>query len=224
MKVFALRFLMCVAMIAVAFPASAVKGRCDVRKASREHRPVRVTTEFGVLAGGSYAWLKTSRPDGMTAAFSQNYALGASLQFRLNVGKYFGIQPEVTYNYSTIKIQDEQNSFTSKVKCNTVQIPVLLSLRLAMFRINAGPVFTIMDDPHYMVGSTKMLFGKIYPTVTYTAGIGLRVLRHMMIDVRYYGQFGERKTSNAYAFNEAMDAQYLKTRHSSVQFRIGYVF
>ena len=216
-------FVVLLAMVASA-AAKEDKNKSGQQPAKQERKPVMVTTEFGLLGGASYTWLKTSRPEGMTAAFSQNFALGASLQFRLNIGKYFGLQPEVTYNYSIIKVQDEANSFSSKIKSNTVQIPVLLSLRLAMFRINAGPVFTIMDDPHYMLGSTKMLFGKLYPTMTYTAGIAVRLLKHMIIDLRYYGQFGERKSSNAYMFNEAAEAQYLKTRHSSLQLRIGYVF
>ena len=208
-----------VLMLAVVATASA-KGAGGSRSATR------VTTEFGLLGGASYSWMTTSnRPEGMTADFSVSPAFGASLMFRLNIGKVFAVQPEITYNYSTIKITDSNVDFKSKVKCNTVQIPVLLSLNAAMVRFSTGPVFTLMDDPYYIVQNQKSYFGSIYPTVTYTAGVAVRLLRHMVIDLRYYGQFCERKSTNAYIHNLDMPQAYeFKTSHSSLQLRVGYAF
>lgn len=215
------RLIVLVALAAVTLSASAKAHNAD-----RQHRPPRLTTEFGLLGGASYSWMTTShRPEGMSADFRVSPSVGASLMFRLNIGKVFALQPEITYNYSTIKIIDNDIDFKSKVKCNTVQVPVLLSLNIAMVRISAGPVFTLMDDPYYMVQNTKSYFGALYPTVTYTAGLAVRIIRHLVIDLRYYGQFGERKSTNAYIHNLDMPQAFeFKTSHSSLQLRIGYAF
>ena len=211
-------------LLVLTMVATASARKTDVARGTRP--APRLTTEFGLLGGASYSWMTTShRPENMTADFRVSPAVGASLMFRLNIGKVFAVQPEITYNYSTIKIIDSDVDFKSKVKCSTVQIPVLLSLNVAMVRISAGPVFTLMDDPYYIVQNQKSYFGSLYPTVTYTAGVAVRLLRHMVIDLRYYGQFCERKSTNAYIHNLDMPQAYeFKTSHSSLQLRIGYAF
>ena len=212
-----------VAVLIFALPAMAEMQEGEAAT-TKKRKPIPVTTELGLLGGVSYPWMRAMRPEGMTASFSPTVVVGGTLQFRVDIGKVFAVQPEVIYNYSVIRITDESHGVSAKVKCNTVQMPLLLSVNIAMVRINVGPVFTLMDSPYYMLQSEKIEFGRLFPTVTYTAGVAVRIVKHLVIDLRYYGQFGERKSHNAYVYNPEITATEFKTRHSSLQLRVGYAF
>ncbi len=207
-----------------------------VRKMPKQSKSApKVSTEFGLGIGARYNWFQVQP---ISANFTPNITMkmsyGAALQFRLNIGRTFGIQPEISYAYSTIRIDDKANKFSAKSKFNMVQIPLLLSFRIAMFRINAGPVFTLMDNPTYTVAndaddSVKQLpLGKIFPTVTYTAGVSVKFAKCMIIDVRYADQFTNIKSVNSYIWTldetKQPEAQTFRTRSRSVQLRIGYAF
>ena len=159
---------------------------------------------------------------------------GAALQFRLNIGRTLGIQPEISYARSVIRINDKTNNFSTKAKSNIVQIPMLLSFRIAMFRLNFGPVFTLMDEATYQLprledeSIQQMHLGRLYPTVTYTAGISVKFAKIMMLDVRYADQFMDTKAENQYIWtldkNKQPQAQSFRTRCRSVQLRYSIVF
>lgn len=183
-----------------------------------------VRTELGLGVGLQYPWMKVQKPESMSAVLSPRMGFGAALQFRISIGKFFGIQPEVTYSYSTVKIEDAPNDISVKARSNLVQMPILISFRAAMFRFNFGPVITLMDSPHYTLSEEKMYLGRLFPTVTYAAGVSVKFAKCMMIDVRYAGQFSDIKASNSYTYNAEMEAIPFKTRNSSVQLRFGYVF
>lgn len=206
-----------------------------VQKVQRQKQAPKVTTEFGLGIGARYNWFDVqSISANFTPKISMKMSYGAALQFRLNVGKFFGIQPEVSYAYSTIRINDKTNNFSAKSKFNLVQIPVLLSFRIAMFRINFGPVFTLMDSPTYPLQSgedgaiTQMPLGKILPTVTYAAGVTVKFAKCMIVDLRYTGQFTDIKSYNSYIWTldetKQPEAQTFRTRNRSIQLRIGYAF
>ena len=77
-----------------------------------------------------------------------------------------------------------------KVKTTTIDIPLLLSVRLAnsRVRINAGPLFTVMSRAEYTEGGELMFFGPAYPTWNVAAGVGVGITRHCIIEARYiYG-------------------------------------
>jgi hypothetical protein len=175
-----------------------------------------------------------SLSEGFAPNMSMQWSGGAALQFRLNIGRSFGFQPEISYARSNIKISDDVNGFSTKVKSNIVQIPMLLSFRLAMFRFNFGPVFTLMDEATYQLPRVddesiqQMHLGKIYPSITYAAGISVKFAKVMMIDVRYADQFTNIKSENQYIWtldeNKQKEAQAFRTRTRSVQLRFGVVF
>ena len=212
--------------VKVEAPATAPAATTSSAKPGRTEPLVR--TEFGLGVGLQYPWMKVKGSEGLTATFSPGLGYGAGLQFRICIGKVFGIQPEVTYAYSTIKIEDPTNGLSVKARSNLVQMPVLISLRAAMFRFNFGPVITLMDNPYYNVEGEKAYMGRIFPTVTYAAGVSVKFAKCMMIDLRYTGQFTDIKSHNEYiwTFDEVKqpEAQKFRTRNSSVQLRFGYVF
>lgn len=187
-----------------------------------------VRTELGLGICAQYPWMKVVKPDNMTAVLSPRMGFGAALQFRISIGKVFGIQPEVTYSYSNIRIEDTANNLSVKARSNLVQMPILLSVRAAMFRFNAGPVITLMDNPYYNLGNDKVYMGRLFPTVTYAAGVSVKFAKCFMLDLRYTGQFTDIKARNAYRWtmDELLQPEEIPfhTRNSSVHLRFGYVF
>ena len=201
----------------------------------KKDRP-KVSTEFGLGVGARYNFQFDTQPlsSDFIPKLSMPVSYGAALQFRLNIGRSFGIQPEISYARSTVKIKDEAHNFSTKAKSNIVQIPMLLSFRAAMFRFNFGPVFTLMDEATYQLANIsdesiqQMPIGRLFPTVTYAAGISVKFAKIMMIDVRYADQFIDTKAENQYLWtldqNKQATAQTFRTRCRSVQVRYGIVF
>ena len=235
--------------ISITVMAQTAEPKKVVKKAAQQTKTPKVTTEFGLGVGARYNWftVQPEKPEIFTPKITMPVSYGAALQFRLNIGKTFGVQPEISYAYSRIRINDKKaNSFSTKVKSSIVQIPMLLSFRIAMFRINFGPVFTLMDNTAYQLANKsdesikQMTLGKIYPAVTYTAGISVKFASCMMLDIRYADQFPESKDRvdelikkdkywrNAYVWTldaaKQPETQYFRTSTRSIQVRIGYVF
>lgn len=86
-------------------------------------------------------------------------------------------------------------------------------------RIFAGPVFTVMNDCKQKSGGDLLDFSRVRPTVSYTVGIGATVMRHMLIDLRYNGQFSGKKEV-ALPDGGMLD----KLRSHSVAISFGYLF
>ena len=165
-----------------------------------------------------------------------NIGAVAALQFRLNIGKCFGIQPEVLYSYSTLKFTGPEYKNAIKVKCNLVQMPILLSFRAAMFRFNFGPVFTLTDNTSYqLVDNTDNSIKTqpllpLNPVVTYTAGIGVKFGQRILLDARWASQFKDIQSPNEFFWSldesEQPKDKPIKfyTRNSTIQVRLGVVF
>lgn len=201
----------------------------------KKDRP-KVSTEFGLGIGARYNFQFDVVPmcENFTPTIKMPVSYGAALQFRLNIGRTFGIQPEISYSRSILKINDKTNNFSTKAKSNIVQVPLLLSFQIAMFRLNFGPVFTLMDEATYQLPKAddnsiqQMHLGKLYPTVTYTAGISVKFARIMMLDVRYADQFMDTKSENQWVWTLDQDkqpkAQSFRTRCRNIQLRYSIVF
>ena len=216
-------------------PAESHSKPVSKMPAQKKHE-TKVSTEFGLGIGARYNFQFDVTP--LSSDFSPTIKMpvsyGAALQFRLNIGRTFGIQPEISYSRSTLRITDKANNFSTKAKSNIVQIPMLLSFRIAMFRLNFGPVFTLMDETTYQLARAddesiqQMHLGRLYPTVTYTAGISVKFAKIMMLDLRYADQFVDNKSTNQYLWtldqNKQKEAQSFRTRCRSVQLRYSVVF
>lgn len=204
------------------------KQKSSVKSEKPKRDKTVVRTELGLGVGLQYPWMKVIPEGDMSAVFTPRLGFGAALQFRIAIGNVFGIQPEVTYSYSTIKIDDPEHNLSVKARSNLVQMPILLSVRAAMFRFNAGPVITLMDNPYYTISGDKAYMGRIFPTVGYAAGVSVKFAKCMMIDLRYVGQFKDIRAHNEYiwTFDEAQQPEAVKfrTRNHSLQLRFGYVF
>ena len=68
----------------------------------------------------------------------------------------------------------------------------------------------------------KVMFGRLYPTVSYAAGVGVCLLNHFLIDLRFVSRFN--KTTNYLSYDAATDGTEFKTTTHSVQLKVGFLF
>ena len=96
----------------------------------------------------------------------------------------------------------------------------LLSLRLLHpVRIYTGPVFTVMNDSKQKSGRDLLDFGRVRPTVSFTVGAGVVLMRHLLVDLRYNGQF-RAKHDVVLPDGQQLD----KLRSYNVALSFGYLF
>ena len=241
-RIFIMKYKRLLALLIAALLLSAPMAVAAQKPEEKKHQQTteyrkapKITTEFGLGVGARYNWFNVQPiSQDFTPNISMMLSYGAALQFRLNIGRTFGFQPEISYARAKVKIKDNVNNFSTNANSNIVQLPMLLSFRIAMFRLNFGPVFTLMDDTTYQLAKSddesiqKVPLGKLYPAVTYAAGISVKFAGIMMIDVRYADQFTGIKSENQYLWtldqNKQPKAQSFRTSTRSVQLRFGFVF
>lgn len=181
-----------------------------------------VRTEFGVVAGVNQPFMRSSMGQS-SATLKATTGFTAGLHLGLRLAGIVGIQPEILYSYNKIAITDSQKKFESDIKCNTIQVPVLLSLRFALVRLNIGPVLTVMDNPTYLDrGSEKVMFGRLYPTVSYAAGVSICLFKRMLIDARVMGGFKEME--NFLSYDAKTEGYNVGTTTFNAQLKVGVLF
>ncbi len=103
------------------------------------------------------------------------------------------LQPEVVYSQSSLKAQQAtaqsesgSTAKTSKIRMKTVDVPLLLSLKVSLARIQAGPVFNLMNNFDTVEGNLEFL--PLRPAVGYALGASVDLLG-LTFDARYHGEF-----------------------------------
>ena len=135
----------------------------------------------------------------------------------LKVG-IIAVEPQILYVRQGLRIRPEGGNELN-LKSNSIDVPVLVSLRLlSPFRVYAGPVFTVMNDCKQKTGGDLIDFGRVRPSLSYTVGAGVALLRHLLVDVRFNGQFRAkhdvvlpdgRKLDKLRSYNVALSFGYL---------------
>ena len=119
--------------------------------------------------------------------------LAAGITTAVNLGA-FAVEPQILYVRQGLRIRPEGQKEIN-LKSNSIDVPVLLSFRLLRpVRIYAGPVFTVMNDCKQKSGGDLLDFGRVRPTMSYTVGAGVKLLGHLLVDLRYNGQFKSKRT------------------------------
>lgn len=176
----------------------------------------RTRLEWGVLGGINVPDYTTN----MTKADVKNkmgWQVGITTAVDLGI---IGIEPQILYVRQGIRILPEGLSEELNVKSRSIDVPILVSLRLLRpFRIYAGPVFTVLNDCKRKSGDDLLDFGRVRPTLSYTVGAGVVLLRHLLIDVRYNGQF--RGKPDVALPNDVMLPEI---RSYNVALSVGYLF
>ena len=210
------KFLIIALLLSIlTLPSSAQsRGYDDYGRSGRSGSALK-GVEWGVLAGLNFPHFSTSGPDfGIDNRLGWQAGLQIGLKFR-----YFTIGPEVLYVRQSIKLSHADYG-TLKIKTNSIDIPLIFSLRaLPMLRINVGPVFTVMNDCKQKSGGDLLDFGRVRPSVSYTVGAGIVLMRHLLIDLRYNGQF---RSKHDVVLPDGRQLDKLRTYNVALSF--GYLF
>lgn len=148
-----------------------------------EREAPKVRMEWGVGVGGSYTGLRSISTQDVK--FNPRIGFNGHFDMAVCIGRNFAIETEICYEGASIKAATARDDH--KVRTTTIDIPLLLSLRMAnsRIRINAGPVFTVMSKAEYTDDGETMFFGPVYPTWNLAAGVGIGLGRHFIIEARY---------------------------------------
>ena len=124
----------------------------------------------------------------------------AGIVTAVNLGA-FAVEPQILYVRQGLRIRPEGGKEIN-LKSNSIDVPVLASFRLLNpVRIYAGPVFTVR------------------PTLSYTVGAGVVLMRHLLIDLRYNGQF---RSKHEVVLPDGSQLDKLRTYNVALSF--GYLF
>jgi Outer membrane protein beta-barrel domain len=153
-------------------------------------------------------------------AKAQNgYFFGAYARF----GKFIHLQPEVLFNQNTVdyKLTNSDGVFSISEKNQSVEVPLLLGLKIGPLRAQAGPVgiFHAKSTSNwdktdgFSQNFDKMKLGTVI-------GVGLNLGRHLTFDLRWQGdlnKFGDHIVVQNEQINFDKNAR-------RVSFSIGYTF
>ncbi|MDE7304620.1 MAG: PorT family protein [Alistipes sp.] len=181
--------------------------------AAADAQPVKV--EWGVMGGINVPDYTTNMD---RADIKNKLGWQAGLVTSLKIG-WFSVDPQILYVRQGLRIRQEGGDEIN-LKSNSIDVPVLAAFRpIRIVRIYAGPVFTVMNDCKQKSGGDKIDFGRIRPTLSYSVGAGVTLFKHLLVDLRYNGQF-KAKTDVELPDGSRMD----KLRTYNVALSVGYLF
>ncbi|MDE5624191.1 MAG: PorT family protein [Alistipes sp.] len=171
--------------------------------------------EWGVMAG-------INVPDYTTNMASTDIKNKLGWQAGIVTSLKFGwvsLDPQIFYVRQGLRIKPE-GSDEIDLKSNSVDVPVLVAFRPIRFlRIFAGPVFTVVNSCKEKSEGDRYDFGRVRPTLSYSVGAGVTVLKHLTVDLRYNGQF-KAKSEVVLPDGRQLD----KLRTYNVALNVGYLF
>ena len=137
----------------------------------------------GLGLGGSYTGIqRVSTP---YVSLSPRLGIAGHLDMAVCFGKYFAIESEIIYEGASIMAATK--SMDHRIKTRTVDIPILLSLRMLdnRIRVNVGALFTVMSNAEYAHNGDTMFYGPVHPTWNIAAGFGVGITRNFIFEARY---------------------------------------
>lgn len=149
---------------------------------SQEETP-KVRMEWGVGVGATYTGVKSISTD--IVSLKPRLGLAGHFDMALRIGRNFAVETEIHYEGGSISVATPK--VEHRVRTRTMDIPVLLSLRMAnnRIRLSAGPLFTVMSRAEYTQDGEIKFFGPTNPTWNVAAGVGIGITRHLLIEARY---------------------------------------
>lgn len=184
--------------------------------------------EFGVKGGLNSQTAKYVRASkyenfGLSTDPKVGYHLGIISRINLPL---FHIQPELLFTHTAYSLKAAPTAASglttkSKVKINTLEMPVMAGLRMLWFRLQAGPQFTLMTETKFKHGGNVTDVDVSKPTVSFLLGLGFDIGR-LNLDVRYNGQF--KRPTHSVQFHDRIEGIDYKTKMRKWMFSMGYVF
>ena len=175
------------------------------------------------LQGESFSLNRDGRQDLRLALEDASYGFQFGALLRLPLGESLTLQPEVTFNSSknSYRLDDEDTGVSTpfEERYNDVNVPVLLSYKLAFLRLNAGPV------GHFFLSQTSDLnnqagLERTFDTFNLGYALGASVdIGQLTLDVRYDGNFAKYGETFTFQGNEYNWDQAPKRWIGSVAYR-----
>lgn len=181
---------------------------------------------FGVKAGVITDNIEILKGNKSGSYLTSDATLGwqVGLVSRVNL-PMFHIQPEILFNMHRYDLEsnaDGGNISQAEVKLNTVDVPIMLGLRLLMLRFQAGPVFNLMTETKVKNNRGESYFVDIdRPSVSFAAGVGVDIWK-FNIDARYNGNFS--KVRQDIQIGQDGDNYNYRSKFNNWTFSLGYMF
>lgn len=128
--------------------------------------------------------LTTDSRLGYHIAAAARVRLSAVGRGALGIGLF--VQPEIVYSQNIYRMQEGSDPVT-RIRMQSIEIPVLLSVKVSLIRVNAGPVINAMYKTDTARGGLSLMSQK--PSVGYSIGASVDLLAGLVLDGRYNGQF-----------------------------------
>ena len=176
------------------------------------------------LQGERFSFSQTGREDLRFALEDADYGFQFGALLRLPLGEKLTLQPEVTFNSAKTNYRfDDPDTPGSEVvfdeRYNDVNVPVLLSYKVAFLRLNAGPV------GHFFLSNTNDLksqdgLDRTFDTFNLGYALGGSIdIGPLTLDVRYDGNFSKYGKTWTFDGNEFEIDQAPKRWIGSVAYR-----
>lgn len=142
-----------------------------------------VRTEWGVGVGGVYTGFGSISSSAVT--LNSRLAFQGHLDMAVVVGRYFAVESGVVYQKGGIDA--EYGAKRYDITTTSFEMPLLLSLRLwdSMVRLDGGVQFGLASSGGYLDGRESYMFGTVTPTWNLAAGVGVRLMPNMVVELRY---------------------------------------
>ena len=160
--------------------------------------PVFSQIDFGIKVGAAATTVPTynfsTGTSNIEAVENSQWGFEAGVFLRIALAGIY-IQPEVSFASTSFDYTVSSTGVTPSEVAQTfnrLSIPVLVGFHLGPLRLNAGPSASIMiGSPENLLNDPN--FDQMYKSALwgYQAGIGIDVLKHLTLDARYAGGFGE---------------------------------
>lgn len=168
--------------------------------------------EMGVSVGASYVNLSPSVSE---VSLSPKLGIRAALEFSLVWEQRYALQVEVAYQSNKADAVLGVRELT--LRSNIVEVPLMFSYRgWKPLRIGAGVVLSPIASGRYETEVERLEFGQMRQAVGYVADVGLHLTRHLLLDARFVGSFGQ--------VDNYFEGAEFSTRNWSLSFSIGYMF
>jgi hypothetical protein len=161
---------------------------------------INAQARFGIRAGLSTDNLdrETIATDGFKLAIKEaKYGYHLGIFFRANLGETFYLQPEVLFNSNSVDFTLENLSeglpkTVFNERYNNLDLPVMVGLKLVFLRLQAGPVGHVHLKSKSELDDVDGVRGRFSDfKLGYQAGVGIDLLKRLLIDVKYEGNFSK---------------------------------
>lgn len=142
-----------------------------------------VRTEWGVGVGGVYTGFGSISSSAVT--LNSRLAFQGHLDMAVVVGRYFAVESGVVYQKGGIDAENGAKRYD--ITTTSFEMPLLLSLRLwdSVVRLDGGVQFGLASSGGYLDGRESYMFGTVTPTWNLAAGVGVRLMPNMVVELRY---------------------------------------